>query len=230
MEASAPELEIRVATSAAERERIYRFRYEVYVARLGRQARDADHRRRTLREDLDDDSTLIHATSNGAMVGVARSTVCTPALLATPLATSFALDRFRAHAPKRLMISSRLMVDPRWRSAHIGARVMAFMYERCRDLDALFDFCHCRPELVGFYEILGHRRYLAPFDHPEAGPLEPMVFALQDTIHLAHVGSPLLPLALARPHNDVGSGRWLAREIATGDAAPTRRRAVSGGD
>jgi GNAT superfamily N-acetyltransferase len=223
------DLQIAVAATPAERERIYRFRYDVYVARLGRRSHEADHRRRRLYEDIDADSTLIQATANGTIVGVARSTVCTPALLATPLATSFALERFHAYAPGRSTISARMMVDPRWRSFHVGTRLIAFMYERYRDADALFDFCHCRPELVGYYEIVGHRRYLAPFDHPDAGPLEPMVLALQDTLHLARVGSPLLPLAAARPHNDVASGRWLVREFEIGAATRPLERTTSGG-
>jgi hypothetical protein len=207
------ELRIDLATSPAERERIYRFRYELYVAQLDRRARDADHGRRTLREDVDDDSMLIQATSHGAIVGVVRATICTPALLATPLATTFALDRFRAYTPRALTISSRLMVDPRWRHAHVGALLIGFLYERYRDLQVLFDFCQCRPELVPYYEIVGHRRYLSPFDHPESGPLEPMVLALEDTNHLARVGSPLHELAAVRAHNDVESGRWLEREF-----------------
>ncbi|MBM3466201.1 MAG: hypothetical protein FJX76_29290 [Armatimonadetes bacterium] len=42
------------AESPAEREAIYRFRYDVYVAELGKAMPHADHERRTVRDPEDE--------------------------------------------------------------------------------------------------------------------------------------------------------------------------------
>ena len=66
-------LTIRQAESAEDRERLYEFRYRIYVEEMGRHQRYADHTRRRIEEPLD--ATAAHFLAvdpAGEVVGCLR--------------------------------------------------------------------------------------------------------------------------------------------------------------
>ena len=71
--ANTPTISLAFAKTDEERERIFRFRYQIYVTEMGKQPKDADHHAQTLRDELDNAETdLLYATSEGEIVGTLR--------------------------------------------------------------------------------------------------------------------------------------------------------------
>src|SRR4051812_6581919 len=65
-------LVIRHADSLDDRQRIFRFRYEIYVEEMGRHQKYADHSARTVVEPFDATGHLFLAMEGDRIVGTAR--------------------------------------------------------------------------------------------------------------------------------------------------------------
>ena len=64
--------DIKVAKSDKDRERIFRFRYDVYVTEMGKSPTEADHQKKIIRDELDNDAHLLYAEDEGQIVGTVR--------------------------------------------------------------------------------------------------------------------------------------------------------------
>ena len=60
------------ARTEEEKEAVYRFRYEIYVAEMGRYRGIADHERRLFREPEDDTARIFYAAKGGEVVATSR--------------------------------------------------------------------------------------------------------------------------------------------------------------
>ena len=47
--------DIKVACSDEDRQRIFQFRYDVYVTEMGKSPAEADHEKKVIRDELDDE-------------------------------------------------------------------------------------------------------------------------------------------------------------------------------
>ena len=63
---------IHQALTDAEREAVYRFRYEIYVAEMGRYGQAADHDRKMLVEAEDETARIFYAAVDGSVVATSR--------------------------------------------------------------------------------------------------------------------------------------------------------------
>jgi hypothetical protein len=66
-DAAAPEIVIRLAETAEEREQVFRLRYETYVAEMNAFISTADHAARRLKRALDERSELLNAYAGGEL-------------------------------------------------------------------------------------------------------------------------------------------------------------------
>ncbi len=212
MSAGSPSVSL--ATSPAEREEIYRFRYQIYVEEMGKSPPEADHRCRLFRDSFDGDSRLYALRDvDGALVGTLRlNRLCEldcPDEALKPIPMQPLLN----HAPiETLSYTSRLMLRRDWR----GGGGVALLFNRCFG-DALqsgvrFDLCHANPGLVELYEQLGYRRFTCGVSLVGAGYQVPMLLALRDREHFRRSRSPLMrhPLLKTCEFEDrQGDGYWL---------------------
>jgi hypothetical protein len=197
-------LEVFRAESEVDREKLFRFRYSVYVEEMGRYKGSADHAGRRLVEPEDAHSVLYGARLDGELVGTARTTFGADGFSGRQV-EQYRLAPFLAEVPVKLMaVGERLMVASHLR----GSTVTSKLWELTnRDLVAAgvrLLFGNCEPHLLSLYLSSGGRTYAERnVNSPEAGYLIPLLFLLGDVGSLAaeigHVdagGAPSLPAAV----------------------------------
>jgi hypothetical protein len=181
---------IRPAKTEEDRQRIFRFRYEIYVEEMGRVQAYADHAARTVMEPFDDTGHLLMAEDEtGEVVGTLRNNL--------GLNTDFGyyrelygMDCVGRWYPKYVSISTKFMVASNLRKGSVAHRLAVEGYRHAVSHGMLFDFIDCNPHLEGTFERLGYIRYRSRIQHPEYGDVLPMVAPLTDLQHLEDVRSP----------------------------------------
>jgi hypothetical protein len=211
------QISIELATTSKERSKIYRFRYQVYVEEMGKLLTDADHRRRLIIDDLDDDRGLhFYARAGSQIVGAMRLHIGQAGDFPSYLIENMALDRFQKFAANnpasQLSYTSKTMVDPRYRRSQAFYLLSATLYDTLRRQDCPFNFTVGAPYMVALYEQLGHRRYKSNFCIPGYGYMAPMVILTEDVDHLRRVRSPLWRIA-RKLENSPASAEWFAGEF-----------------
>ena len=203
---------IRVAQTDDERRAIYEFRYRIYIEEMGKPYSHADHALKQLRDDLDDQATLLYATRNGEITGTLRINWGEDVSAFKAFAQSCALAKFRHFPSASLSFCSRLMVDPARRSSALAAALSTAAYLKGRDRNTQFNFMHCAPRLLSFFERMGFRQYTQSFRDPEIGSQVPLVLVVEDVEHLRITRSPFLDRALERLNSSYAA-RWFHNQF-----------------
>lgn len=192
-----------------ERERIFRFRYQIYVNEMGKRPKDADHHARTLRDEMDNaEADLLYATSDGEIVGTLRRNTLDVTQLPASWRERYRLDAFTDYPPQALSYTSRAMVAAEWRGSAIFSKLLSHMYLRGQETGVRFDFCNCAPSLIELYEQLGYRRYADAFVEHDVGYRVPLVWVVGDLEHLRAVRSPFLRTAIKFPDDPDARARF----------------------
>src|SRR5215213_5818622 len=64
---------IKIAEDDETKQRIYKFRYQIYIEEMGKPYRNADHQKKVLIDSLDENSTLLYAEQgSGEIIGTVR--------------------------------------------------------------------------------------------------------------------------------------------------------------
>lgn len=208
---------IRQAETDEERQRIFRFRYAIYVEEMGKPMPGANHEQRILQDDLDARSTQLYVERDGDIAGAVRIIWGRDGL---PPAYSnwYGLERFRAFPSSEISFTGRMMVAEKYRSSPLAVSLGREAYRRGHENGVGFDFIHTTPPLVPFFERLGHRRYNGDFLDPDLGPRTPMVLVLEDLAHLERCQSPFANTARQWP-NRPEPAAWFNREFSNGHSA-----------
>lgn len=186
-------LVIAIAESPEEKQRVYRFRYSVYVDEMGkRNLSCADHDRKILTDDLDASATLFYADSGGQLVATLRRNLVGCDGMPEAYRDIYDLAAFEGFAPESLSLSSRLMIAREMRGSPALARLLVGAYEDALVRGRRLDLCNCSPSLVDLYEHLGYRRYKDNFMDPDVGYRVPMALVVRDEAHLEALRSPFL--------------------------------------
>lgn len=198
--------------SDEHRERIYRFRYSIYVEEMGKPMPGADHERRTLRDELDERSTHLMALRGEELIGTIRITWGADGLPAR-FVNWYGLDRFDGFPKKEISFTGRLMVSEGLRSSAVSLALAREAYRLGRERGVGFDFIHTTPALIPFFERLGHRRYASEFLDPDLGSRTPMVLVLGDVRHLDSCRSPFSSLARELNHHRPEHADWFRNQF-----------------
>jgi len=202
---------IYVAQTEDERRTIYTFRYRIYIEEMGKPYRHADHKNKMLRDPLDDQATLLYSTRNGEITGTLRINWGEDISALTAFGESCALAHFRHFPANSFSFCSRLMVHKARRASVVAAALSTAAYVTGRDRGTQFNFVHCAPRLLSFFERMGFRQYTQPFHHSEIGAQIPLVLVLEDIEHLRASRSPFLGRALERSNSDNAANWFLNR-------------------
>lgn len=199
--------EVRLAQTPEERQRIYRFRYSVYVEEMGKRPGYADHEHKMLVDDLDETGHLLYVAVADRVIATVRINIASEAPFGEPWNHIYQMQRWQEWPDSVLSMSSRLMVDLEWRGSAVLGQLLLAIYDFARRRDIQFDFCNCSPSLVEFYEQLGYRRFGEGFMDEDAGYHVPLVIAPEDLAHLKKVRSPFMRPARKLPASDAAT-RW----------------------
>ncbi len=184
------------ASGEDDLQEIFTFRYRVYAEKMGRRyIRDADHRARTIRDDLDEAGCHFTVKHQGRLVGSVRGHLIKNFAPDHPFRKEareqYALEPFVAAYPDGIGFSSRLIIDPDHRQGPVLNRLLVHSFEAGLRNGVHFGFVQCSPSLVDLYERLGYRRYTDNLVDPVFGYKVPMVLVLNDRDYLRSIRSPL---------------------------------------
>lgn len=208
---------IEIVSTKKERDKVFRFRYQVYVEEMGKKITSAEHRHRLLYDDMDDWGMLLYARAGKDIVGTKRLHMGCKNDFPQEYVDFFAMDKFQEfipadQKPHKLSFSSKIMVAPHYRSSQALYLLVALSYELGRETGLQFNFCGCAPFMIPLYEKLGLRRYKANFQVPDYGLMIPHVLVVQDIDYLRRIQSPFWRIARRYPNSPEAS-QWFAREF-----------------
>lgn len=188
-------IEVRKATTAAEREAIFRFRYAVYVEEMGRPQKDANHSSKTIRDYLDDFGCLYGAfDQDGDVVGTIRSNYRRIADFGM-YDEFYRTAKFSEQFSNDISITTRLMVAPSLRKTSLAVRLACHAYRDGLDNGIKLDLMDCNEPLLQFFKRLGYQQGFQAY-HPEYGDVHVMHLFLQDLQHLKKMKSPFRRILL----------------------------------
>jgi len=202
---------IREAATEAEREAIYRKRYESYVEELNLYREWADHEGRRLVDAEDATGRLLYGLDDGELAGSLRLHMGHDHPLPSSWVRMLGLDALAGEVPhEHMAIITRFTVDRKRRSSTISFQLVAAAFETgCRE-GTQAAFIDCLPHLIPLYSRLGFRRHGPELFDPDVGVLSPMCLVLADTAYLKARRSPLHAIAV-RYFPDEQTPAWAAR-------------------
>jgi len=203
---------IGVAHTDAEKRAIYELRYQVYIEEMGKPYRHADHERKQLSDQLDENATLLYSARDGRITGTVRINWGEDRQALSAFSKTCGLADFECFPARTLSFCSRLMVRPQHRCSALAAALSTAAYLGGRERGTQFNFVHCVPRLLRLFERMGFRRYKDPFYDPEMGMQVPLVLVVEDIEHLRATRSPFLSKALERPNNN-RAGLWFVNQF-----------------
>ena len=190
------ELNIRLAETQEDRDKVYRFRYRVYVQEMNVPQSYADHARQIIVEPLDRQAKIMAAFVKDAVVGTVRANTGRDSDLAYYPELYGMKDFARSAYPDRTSITTKFMVAAEYRNTTLAYRLAAAMYRLGLEDNILYNFIDCKAEHASFYQMLGYRPYRGRIRHPEIGnEALPMVLPMTDLDYLAAVRSPFVKVA-----------------------------------
>ena len=197
----------------SDREQVYRFRYRILVEELRQAPASADHKRRMVRDALDDTARLLVAVDeqNGAVVGTLRSCFGCDQPLDPKLVRALGLEPMvGAIGAERISYTSGLVVDPAFGGETIASTLATQLYSVALAKRLQVDVLACDPTLASTCHQLGYRPYDQPIQRSGAGePRLPLALVLRHGSYLSRVRSPFAKVTYHPP----GSGEATASKL-----------------
>lgn len=185
--------EITPVTTPEDLRAVQRFKYDVYVAEMGRYGAIADHENRLLAEADDATSHVFQSCADGRVVATMRLTWGGDGAIGPRQISQYDLAPVLESVPMdQIIVSERFMIDPALRGTNLLFRMFKVYMEfvNARRIQLLFG--DCEPHLLNTYQALGFRTYTARHvNSPETGYLIPLVLVAEDLEHLRRIRSPL---------------------------------------
>ncbi len=190
--------DVHLAETAAEREAIYRFRYDVYVGELNKQVSDVDHAQRWLHDEDDEapGTALFYTGKPGAVTGTMRVLVWQPGQVPARWATRYGIAQIPHAQTLTLAESGRLMVSRSHRGKLLLPALAAAAMTHAIQCGVAVGFANCAPGLVAAYSRLGFRPYHAELLHTADGLRVPLAGVPADLEGLRAAHSPMATFVL----------------------------------
>lgn len=184
----------KLATTPEEKDRIFRFRYQVYIEELKWQV-NADHQTRMITDPMDDHGYLFYYESKDhGMIATARINLRRDGSL--EFEKEYLLEKFKPFYPNYISTTSKFMIRKEYRRTYLTVVLARDLYQFTIQNKVLFDFLNTHLPLDKFYLRLGYRYYRNMIPHPEFGEAIPMVLVLNDLEHLQKINSPIVKVGL----------------------------------
>jgi hypothetical protein len=191
--ADEPKFEIGPVGSEAALRDVQRFKYDVYVAEMGRYGAIADHANRLLVEGDDATSHVWQARAGDALVGTMRFSWGGDGGIGARQIEQYDLAPFLEAIPlDQMVVSERFMIDPAYRGTTLLFQMFKAYMEFVNARRIQLVFGDCEPHLLNTYQALGFRTYTdRNVNSAETGFLIPLVIVAEDLDYMRAVRSPL---------------------------------------
>jgi predicted GNAT family N-acyltransferase len=153
--------EIRPVETPAELRDVQRFKYDVYVAEMGRYGAIADHENRLLIEADDPASHIFQARIGGKLAATMRltwggDTFDGQGAIGARHIEQYDLAPFlAAMPPEQIVIGERFMIDPAWRGGDLLNQMFTAYMNFVNQRRIQLVFGDCEPHLLNTYQALG---------------------------------------------------------------------------
>jgi ubiquinone/menaquinone biosynthesis C-methylase UbiE/GNAT superfamily N-acetyltransferase len=181
--------------SPHDRECIYRFLYEIWSDEFSRTMEGMDHRRRLMKDPLDDTAYHFFAVDPSNRIrGCVRANIIQTAPLSEKLRTCLkTAELAELFGDDKICYVSRFAVSADSRGKTVASLLIGALYRFCMEKDVLIAISYCAPPLVAFYYQLGYRPYTDNFTI-DAGIRIPIIHCVRDRGYLNEIQSPLARL------------------------------------
>ena len=159
------------AETEEEKLAVYRLRYDVYVAEMGRYRAAADHERRLLVEPEDATARIFYAAPEGEVVATVRLSWGGDAPFSARQIEHYQLEPFLAELPpEAIAVGERGMVVARLRGSPVYEQLAVASQRFLQEKRVQLLFGACEPHLLSLYLGRGSRPYAKRnINSPEAG-------------------------------------------------------------
>jgi CRP-like cAMP-binding protein/N-acyl-L-homoserine lactone synthetase len=199
------------AEASADLEKIFGFRYEVYVNELQLTPPGADHQAKRLTDGLDAMSANYALLEDDEVVGSLRMTFLEDVSDPAPLVEKFVMaPAIEAVGRAAICTTSRFIIHPRLRHGRALYRLMERAYLDGMKRGIRLNYGDCSPHLLPFYEHLGYRRYTSAYNDTAYGFKVLILMMARDRQRFERVRSPLAHVAAGYPDDEEGRA-WFAR-------------------
>lgn len=194
-----------------DREKIYRFLYEIWSEEFCRSMEGMDHERRFMKDGLDETAKhLVAVDRSGRIAGCVRINIlgrtALPGTFEKHLKSAELVELFGGN---EVCYASHFAVAPEARGRTVASLLIAALYRLCLAEGASVGISYCALQFVSFYLQLGYRQYAENF-RLDAGVRVPIVHCIRDWTYLNDIKSPLVRLC-TKEHDDKGTA---ARKLA----------------
>ncbi len=151
-------IEISFAITEAQRQAVYRLRYEQYCEAQGLLLERADYESRTLYEEDDAHARLMIASQDGELLGTMRIQMGRDGPFGSEMEQTFEMASFTdVLRLDQLAVGSRFILHPDVRGTTLMVRMMGVCLDFCLEHGVELLFGDCEPHLVRIYRGLGFR-------------------------------------------------------------------------
>jgi SAM-dependent methyltransferase len=197
----------------SDRDQVYRFRYRILVEELRQNPGAADHKRRMIKDGLDDNARLLVAVDeqNGAIVGTLRSWFGKDQPLPPGVVSRLGLEpMIEALGGEHISHTGALVVDPAFGGETIASTLATQLYSVALAKRIQVDVLDCDPTLAATCRQLGYRPLVEPAPRDDGRPpREPLALVLRQGDYLNRVKSPFARITYHPP----GSGETTAARL-----------------
>jgi predicted GNAT family N-acyltransferase len=184
---------IKLAASSAEKEAIYRLRYDIYVLELGKSQFSSDHEKKMLSDEADHYAALFYMESGKSVIGSNRIQLGADMLRSDYNKEVYKTDLIaRSVEPEKIAIVDRLMVRPENRRSRVTHDLMLNTYLFALGKGVKLGLITTEEKYLQMYLRYGFRVYDQPAFLPSCEKRYKMVLSLCDRGHLTRVNSPFL--------------------------------------
>jgi len=187
-------MDILFAETEADRQALFRHRYEIYIGEMRRYRKVADHAARIFREPDDETSRLSIGRIDGEIAASMRWTWGGDGPFPERIIEQYRMQPFLDRYPaEHMIVGERFTVAKPFRGGEVLFRMFEHYLRFANEHRIQFLFGDCEPHLLNLYLGLGFRTYSTRnISTPEAGYLIPMVLVAEDLDYLRSIGSPVV--------------------------------------
>ncbi|SDD46834.1 GNAT family N-acyltransferase [Sporomusa acidovorans] len=206
-----------LAKTAAEKQEIYAFRYQVYVEEMSRKLKSTEKQGGLLYDEMDDWSYLVYVKAGSQIVGAGRVSIGEIEEFPPDLIHLLSLDRFQkfyeGKKDRKFALSTKVAVAPNYRNSQVLYLLIAKGYELYCEHRVQFSFGGCNMYLLRLYEEVGVRRFGRSFADPGYGLITPIVWLVDDIEYMKKLHSPFYRLARKRQGLNKQVVDWFFKEF-----------------
>lgn len=183
---------MKIATTALEKNKIYRLRYNISIVELNEPLISVSHDQKLIKDELDLTATHIGAFMNDEAVGACRLNFVDNNY--SDEMNIYDLDRFDHTNSNDIVIASKLFIEKKFRGTGLSSVLLNHMYALAVMQESKVALICVPNSWVSVFSNYGFITYKGTALHPELGQVVPLYLDLQNEKFMMDISSPFYKL------------------------------------